>query len=85
MTAMDDSLDYDRPLLARLFLPCEFFDFSSCATCTHFFPYKNKVYKNIEAEIFLAISRNIHLEIYLTVRKESFHPEMQFRAIFEGG
>ena len=35
--------------------------------------------------IFLTISINICLEIYLTVQEESFHPEMQFKAIFEGG
>ena len=35
--------------------------------------------------IFLAISRNIHLGIYLTVREESFHAEMQFKAVFGGG
>ena len=33
--------------------------------------------------IFLAVSRNIQLELYLNVRKESFHPEMQFKAVFE--
>ena len=27
----------------------------------------------------------IHCRIYLTVNKESFHPEMQFKAVFVGG
>ena len=35
--------------------------------------------------IFLTISINICLEIYLTVQEESFHPEIQFKAFFEGG
>ena len=34
---------------------------------------------------FLAISRNIPLGIYLTARKERTHPEMLFKAVFEGG
>ena len=39
-----------------------------------------RFYENI-----LAISRNIHYRIYLAVKKESFHPEMQFKAVFVGG
>ena len=42
------------------------------------FLFKNTIYKNTKVgilfEIFLAISRNIRLEIYFTLRKEIFHP-----------
>ena len=33
----------------------------------------------------MAISINIPLVIYLTARTERTHPEMQFKAVFEGG
>ena len=33
----------------------------------------------------MVISRNIRPTIYLTVKKESCHPEMQFKAVFVGG
>ena len=47
--------------------------------------YFIRISRLIFGSIFLDISRNIQLEIYFNVRKESFHPEMQFKAVFEGG
>ena len=59
--------------------------------CVHTpFFYKNTVWfiriqRARFRSIFLAISRNTRLEIHLTIRKESFRPEMQFKAVFKGG
>ena len=36
-------------------------------------------------ENILGFSANIHFTMYLTVEKESFHPEMQFKTVFVGG